>query len=627
MKIFQKLLIGAKSLFIGILFTPLYTTAQTYNIGSDGSDYTLTLKVSGMNTSFCYCSQSSTQVIAARYSYGNASRWIDVSLAGGTAACTTSHIVGPNYTANHFLSIYYEGRKLAIGAAACWVNTADCSGSVSGVGARPNGYSATTRWIKAPTNVQASEESSDSYIDITWDKGTDIPDAMHKYIIYQGTTFIDTVSGDLRTYRHTGLDPGQSYTYQVKTFTNSFGSGPHESFNTSGSSDVGTTFSMQLTASDAEYISRTLLRWNDVSAYADEIEISRIDTNGTDTVQIGVVSKYSRQFSDYEGIPGYTYQYMVKPVKIGVEFWPDFNFGTRKQNGVLKGKVLSPLNAGVSGVTVHATATVDVYGTSVVKTYSAVTDNSGYYEIKDIYYHKEASFKVYPQKTRHMFKPDTLTRKLDLDNPKIASIDFTDTTVFTIIGYAKYPIEGGASTAECGIQGVKILLDSTEVVRTDASGRFSFVVQDEGTYNIRAQYEHHQFHIPDTNLLIEDDVLNLQFFDVQKDTIFIKVQGGCNTSLADSVKVRIRSEMSPACYDTTFYTNASGNAQIVVAARAYKVEVVDLFPPNSNIFDQISDKKVKVNLTARDSVAKINTTYTVVSVPELIYTIPGGKKD
>ncbi|MFT4523138.1 MAG: hypothetical protein ACI8ZN_002090, partial [Bacteroidia bacterium] len=102
MKIFQKLLIGAKSLFIGILFTPLYTTAQTYNIGSDGSDYTLTLKVSGMNTSFCYCSQSSTQVIAARYSYGNASRWIDVSLAGGTAACTTSHIVGPNYTANHF---------------------------------------------------------------------------------------------------------------------------------------------------------------------------------------------------------------------------------------------------------------------------------------------------------------------------------------------------------------------------------------------------------------------------------------------------------------------------------------------------------------------------------------------
>jgi len=611
------------SIFAILISAFAVKAGHDYTFDNEGTDYHVKISMANGWTSYCDCSNNNTVVQASKGSFGNSNVWFNHSYSSGSSSLSYTHVVGPSFYGAYYITNLYSGKDCNPTWAACGAcNKQACSRGVQQNGIR-YGYTVS---IKKPTNVNATDGVSDTYVIVTWDKGTDIPDANHSYNIYRNTTLIATVNGDIRTYKDSMLNPGSSYTYRVTTFTNAFGTGNHESSKySSGAYDVGTTFSMNLTATDFEHTSRTLLRWNDVSTQAEEIELSRID--GTDTVQIGVVSKFSRQFSDYDGIPGYTYTYMVKPVKNGAVFLPDFNIGTRRENGVIKGKVLSPLNAGVVGVTVHAISTVDVNGTPVSKSYTATTDASGYYEMKDVYYYKDASYTIYPEKPRHLFKPDTLTRKLDLDNPKLASVDFTDTTVFTIIGYVQYPIEGGASTSACGIQGVRILLNGNEITRTDPQGRYSFVVQDEGTYKVSPRYLHHQFDVPDTNLLVEDNVLDLRFNDIEKDTIFVKVQGGCGASLADSVEVRIKSTKDVSCYDTTIYTNPNGLTEIVLAAREYKVEVTDLFPVNSNIFYQIGNKPLRIDLTSRDSLQLYDTAYTVDTIVTQYLTLPNGQTD
>jgi hypothetical protein len=536
---------------------------------------------------------------------------MSMTVGGGVTSGSTIDIAGPSASRTYYTTWHYYGRKPYISCA----TDVSCETSVNS----NNPLTAYTAAIKKPTNVQASDKVSDNYIDITWAKGSDIPDAQLKYKIYNGTTLIATVDGTVFSYKHAGLNPGTTNTYRVTTYTADWGG--HESY-LYGSSDVGSTFSLGLNASDATYTGRTVLRWNDVSTQADEIEISKIDQGVT--TQLGVVSKYARSFSDYDGIPGYEYNYKVIPVKNGATFIADYDLGSKKVNGQIKGKVVSSKNAGVSGVVVNISAAVDENGTTLTKTYQTTTDASGYYEIGDIYYYKTATYTVTPVKSGHKFDPPTLSRKLDLDNPKVAGVDFIDTTVFTIKGNIAFPIRGTASTAECGIHGVRVLLNNNEIVQTDVNGNFAFVIQDEGTYNIKPVYKHHQFDKPSLDVNVLADVLNLKFFDMEQDTLKIVAQGGCESSLGNSVKLRIRSTKDPACYDTIVNTNANGHFEILLASREYRIEVTDVNPVNSNIVSQIGFKKLIADLTVRDSVTLYDTTYTIDTTAAYTITLPNG---
>ncbi|MFM9945389.1 MAG: fibronectin type III domain-containing protein [Bacteroidia bacterium] len=610
-------------MLLAILAFGYQSKAQHYfSTDPQGTDYKIHISVTGLLTSYCTCGNYDTRFEASKTSFGNATKWFEYNIGAGSGSTSYDHIVGPSVYAEYYFTLYYTGWKCSSPAVCGACITASCATNVPANGAVGN----TSSSIKKPRNVYATNDTSDTYVDIKWLKGTDIPDSRCKYKIYRNTTLIATVNGDVYSYRDNGLTPGSNYTYRVTTFTNDFGTGNHESsMFGSGAFDNGSTFTMNLQASDKAFTNRTLLTWNDISKQADEVEVSRIE-NGT-PIQIAVVSKYSRQFSDADGIPGFTYNYMVKPVKVGVTYLADYDSGTRASNGVIKGKVVSQLNAGVSGVVVYADAWVKVNSNTVFRRYYDTTDQSGFYEIKDIYYHKTAEFKVYPVKPKHKFNSDTLWRTLDLDNPKLSGIDFTDTTVFTIKGNVAYPIEGAASASACGIGGVQILLNGKEITRTDGTGNYAFVIQDEGTYEIRPKYLHHSFNKSKETIFIKDNKLNLDFFDIQKDTIFVKVQGGCNTTIADYAKIRIRSTQNNFCYDTTIKTSLSGNAQLIVAAREYKVEVTDISPVNSNIMYQIGNKPVKLNLTSRDSFLQIDTLFTIDTIPNSYITLPGGRKD
>lgn len=580
------------------------------------NDYTMTVSYANGWSNNCQCSQQ-TYFTGRKTSFTDANTWFNVNV-GTASSGSYSTNVGPNVSRLHYVTWNYTGRECTSPAfcGACFKQNCNNYTPFNA----SSSFTARTASIKKPTNVQAADDISDNYIDISWNKATDIPDNLHGYKIYKNTTLIATLTGDKTSYRYSE-SPGVTSTYRVTTYTTSWG-GHESSKYSSGAYDVGSTFTMNLQASDAAYTGRTVLRWNDVSTQAEEIEVSRIDTGVT--TQIGVVSKYARSFSDYDGIPGYSYQYKVIPVKTGFSFIADFDNGAKKVNGQLKGKVVSTQNAGVSGVQVNISASVNVNGVNQTKTYQATTDPSGYYEIKDVYYYKTATYTVTPMKSGHKFDPPTLDRTLDIDNPKASGVDFTDTTVFTIKGNIAFPIRGAASTATCGIKDVRILLNNNEIVQTDFNGDFAFVVQDEGTYNIRPVFKHHQFDESSIDLNILEDVLDVQFYDMEQDTLKILAQGGCKSSLGNSVKLKIRSTKGLTYYDTTINTDANGYFELLLASREYKVEVIDLNPVNSNIKSQIGFKPITVDLTVRDSVELFDTTYTIDTTAAYSLTLPNG---
>ena len=66
--------------------------------------------------------------------------------------------------------------------------------------------------------------------------------------------------------------------------------------------------------------------------------------------------------------------------------------------------------------------------------------------------------------------------------------------------------------------------------------------------------------------------------------------------------MKIRLSSPGNCFNTTYYTDANGLLTIPdLPAREYDVQVVELDPVNSNIFDQIGYKPIRIDLTVRDT--------------------------
>lgn len=624
---------------------------STFN-GTDSSDYRVTVKFNQLTGGYYECKNTMLHLYSFKDStYNFSNLWLSFlnyhskndTFLGSTKFTVTNYKVdsvfnkgrdtffnvGPSFPVNFYNMHIYHGSYRATPCADCacsqnWENKAFFTK-----------VSTKTGRIRPPKNVYASKDTSDSHIYLKWKKGTNIPDTGYGngtflnlvyYKIYRNDTLIATVNGDKYWYDDSLLGSGKTYKYRVTTFTDKFGTGNHESdTGAAGSWAIGKTFSAELDASDNEFSTRTLLKWNDMSSMAENIEINRIE-NGTPT-QLAVVNSFTKSYADQDGIPGFTYLYNVKPLKKGSKFKEYYDSGTRKVNGIIIGKVLSPLNAGVEGVIVYAEANVDVNGTTKVVTYSDTTDNAGYYEIKDIYYHKTAEFTIHPEKPKHSFKISSLKRTLNMDNPKISGIDFIDTSVFSVIGKISYPIKGSASAMSCGIADVKILLNGNEICKTDDTGRYAFTIREEGNYTITPQYLHHHFEKPSEKLFIKKDTVGLNFIDIETDSILIKVIGGCNTSICDYAMVRIRSVKGESCYDTTIKTNPDGNAKIILAAREYDVKVIDIYPKNTNRLEQIGKQPIKLNLAKRDSIVDVITQYIFDTIPDKIYKLPDDTYD
>ncbi|MCG8701514.1 MAG: fibronectin type III domain-containing protein, partial [Bacteroidales bacterium] len=616
------------------LLTSTIKAGHNFSVTSQSSDYKIVVTYSELHNEPCNCSNTRS-ITAAKENWQSGDNWWSVS--GVAREGTYDRIVGPSTRETYYITAYYNGKEKRDGCAMCAdfgvCKPKNCSKHVDTY----NAITGSTRSIRPPKNVSASDETYDNKIVITWDKGTDIPDSKHKYKIYRSNVLLATVDGNVRSYTHSGLKPGNSGTYYVRTFTNQFSTGDHESSSyASGSYDTGSTYTIGFSASDGAHYNTVKLEWKDVSSRAENIRIERSIPGSNQLEELDILNKNATAFSDADGIPGYQYTYYITPIKSGITYETESNTGYSKPNGILKGKVQSIFGAGVRDATIDVTVLTPISGggaslpSGCSKTYCATTDADGYFEVKNIYYQDEAKFMITASKSTpipHDITPDTIYRTLDLNSKTSTGLNFTDNTVFTVGGKVIFPNTG--SLSDCGVQKVEILINGgNRGIFTDSDGNWSFAIEEEGTYTFQPTYKNHSFRDANgdtaTTVLIKADKLNLNFTDVQTDTLQVVVQGGCDASLGDSASVRVTSPGN--CYDQTFYTDANGLLSIPnLAARKYSVQVTGIYPNNSNIMDQIGNIPVELDLTERDTATVITENVETNITPADTLFLPNGE--
>ncbi|NJB85875.1 hypothetical protein GGR26_001643 [Lewinella marina] len=405
-------------------------------------------------------------------------------------------------------------------------------------------------------------------------------------------------------------------------------------FESPGVSDQGSTTSIGLTATDGTKYGNTNLSWNDLSTIATEIRIERSIPGSTEREELDILSKNARGYNDDTGIPGYAYTYYLTP--LGGSFYTDSDTGYSRPDGIVKGHVRSQLGAGVSGVdiTLSLQGALPAGGgnlpTNCAATYCTTTDSEGYYEFQNVYYYEEADFVVTPDKSGsgipHEFSPISASRRLTTVSKNALGVDFTDLTVFTAAGQVTFPESPNFVT--CGVEGVRILINDKDYgIQTDRDGNWSFALQDEGTYEFTPVYLHHRLEDADsassTVVYIDQDKTDLNFEDMETDTLQVIVQGSCQTPLGDYAVVRITSPRN--CYYKDYLTDANGILELPeMPARDYSVEVVDLIGTSTNItniLDQIGNTAIKVDLTRRDTSEIVTEAETTTYIPQILDTL------
>ncbi len=520
-------------------------------------------------------------------------------------------------------------------------------------------YSFTTDAIYRPHTVTASSAAAFEYIEVSWKKGSHIPDQVShpsyytgnwnpnyetrrlKYRIYRdgGSTPVAEINanGADMTWRDTNVSPGETHTYQITSYTTDWGT--HESGKTTAV--TGSTKSANVVVSQGTFTNRANITWANMSAFAENIKIMRSKpgvTPGNPVLlsqleELDVLNKNATSFNDYEAIPGFKYSYYIFPLTDGMDYKPSKGDGYRKANGIVKGYVKSKFGAGVSGVTVTASLKNTIQSSGITQpTYTTTTDQTGYYEIKDIYYYTEAEFNIVASKTNHVFTQSTITRKLDLNTPTVTGIDFTDETVFTLQGTVSWP-------SSCGIKGVEILVNGEKRgILTDREGKYQLVLQDEGTYTISPKYLHHTFETTKSGatgqasyaLNVTGDLTRLDFKDTQTDDLKVVVQGGCERSIAESAVIELtNTDGGVICYKVDHTVDETGVLTIPdLPARPYEVRVKSIDTgngsTNSNIMHQFANKVIKVDLSVRDTLVTKDSVAVVTDVPARNETLPNG---
>ncbi|MEM6380498.1 MAG: hypothetical protein AAF705_20100, partial [Bacteroidota bacterium] len=393
-------------LFFSVLMGPMFGQQFSTTISSGGSDYTL--KASYDSDGFCSCNDE--YIFSVYLNSVSPSNFRGSKNSGTKSTGSVSFNVGPGHSANYVGQMTVKGKNDAIFN--CWVG---CSGTGTTSKIR-----ASTASLKAPSTVRAT--NGEDFITITWKKGSNVPEKNLKYRIYRNSTNADsliaTVSGSTYTYTDEDVAPGERHIYYVRTRTDSW-----DGHTSSARSAVGTTRDRIARATNDEF-DKVIISWDDVSKITDEVIIRR---NGEriGSVELKSVSDTSFTDSDPTLIPGFTYNYSVTWFDASEEREFILNTtGASLPNGRIRGKVLTPTSKRpVANVAVCAELESDIEGRTAGTTLCDTTDANGRYEIRQLYYYKEAEFTVSASKGDHGFQPAFFeNQRLDLDRPNITEL-------------------------------------------------------------------------------------------------------------------------------------------------------------------------------------------------------------
>ena len=290
---------------------PPAVVGHNYSWNNDGSDYYINFSYSELSTDVCDCSEERIAVFCLNSFQSSEVEFTvyDLDVSGSFTLYP-----GPGYSETIYLTTHYHGTEKRDGCLHCGTGLCEPKNCDEHVNAN-NSIFLWTHGIKNPSDLEATDELYDTWIELTWTAETDLPDASHKYRIYRDNILIDSVAGGITEYTDDGLMPGEVHTYTVKTYTTTYG--VQES---SGISDEGSTFDVGLVVSDGDFYGRTKLSWNDIAVGADEIRVERSIPDSTGREELAIVAGSARAYNDNTGIPGWTYTYYVTPVSDGNDF-------------------------------------------------------------------------------------------------------------------------------------------------------------------------------------------------------------------------------------------------------------------------------------------------------------------
>ena len=426
----------------------------------------------------------------------------------------------------------------------------------------------TTRPIKSPIGGSVINEGASIFI--SWRKGSDIPNKDLKYRIARDepTNIIATVNGLDGSYRDETAGPG-SHTYYVFTRTDRWGGHTSQPLTIRG----GFAVPPQFTATNS-FPEKVTLRWDDLSKLTDEFSLQR---DGEEIATRTDIDDSDTTFTDREPslIPGYQYRYTIN-WSDGVKDYVLPASGGVLPNGRIKGKVITPgSRLPVENVWVCAELENDIEQDGAGTVYCDSTDANGQYEIRQIYYHREATFRVTASKENHGFDPAFYTdRLLELSRPDMANLDFQDTTSFLVSGYVTQELNGQA----CGLGGVEIWVnDIFKGVTTDDNGYYEFLAEEIGSYTIEPRFRDHRFVPSKQEIRVEAETKDVDFMDVSTHALSGRVLATCAIYIGQA-GVRVLSLGGAGCIDTLLTTDANGVFSAVLPARKYEVEVVQFTP-------------------------------------------------
>ncbi|MCW5909360.1 MAG: T9SS type A sorting domain-containing protein [Chitinophagales bacterium] len=442
-------------------------------------------------------------------------------------------------------------------------------------------------------------------VTVTWDNPFGFPggvnpvpmlDGSVAYDIYRDNVYLTTQYSVSGTNTYIDNNPVCSHTYKVIAFWRKYSTNQILVYSPPATT-IGSLQNINFQASKGTYLNKTTLSWTNISSVATGgFEVKR---NGQ---QIAVLSSpSSTSYNDFDGTPGVRYVYEIKPLATGFNYKVCPDTGWIKENGRLSGYVKSPLQAPVPGVIVTATSTIN----GVNYTYSDTTDASGFYEIRNVYYNTQATYKLTPSKGTHQFNPAFLNRTLDVLAYNAPQANFIDTSVFTISGKVTYPNQIG--NAGCPVAGAKILVNGADInITADNLGNWSFTASDEGTYTFTPVFRHHQFQPASSTIFVDDNVNGINFRDTTTDVLNLSLFGHCTTQICDYSIIKVTGTAASGCYDQTFTVPGNGVLQVTLPAQEYFVELLSVHDGNNannalQIFTN-TPKYQLVDMRTRDTV-------------------------
>ena len=232
------------------------------------------------------------------------------------------------------------------------------------------------------------------------------------------STFIDSTLTQFTDSIHNGigsLENGERYTYCLQAQSTRLPKFFQSSCITAHTPKVN------FTASDAQSKDTVWLQWSNLSSYCDQLTLTR---DGSFYANVDVQDS---TYVDPQPVHGKRHVYGLEMYRSNSFLFNVTDSGHVSAKGTIAGRVVT-LSGEYAVPQCKITARASI-GDSTVS-YTTSTDETGYYELTDVYFGTSAIFNITPEKTGHSFERSTYTASLSSQQSNLTHFDLKSLHVY-----------------------------------------------------------------------------------------------------------------------------------------------------------------------------------------------------